>query len=111
MPRNLTITTHWTAAEEGLDMCNGRVTCPGVHTLADRPDLVFVICSARVGSLEDGRAIGAVPPQIHPTGRVAVTRVTARVELEAFAGYMGPGEILGTVPVAEWDGVVPVGAG
>lgn len=110
MPRNLTITTHWTAAEEGVDMCNGRVTCPGVHTLADRPDLVYVICSSQVASLEDGRVVGAVPSQIHSTGLVTVTPVTERVELEVFAGYMGPGEILGTVAVPEWDGAVPVGA-
>lgn len=110
MPRNLTITTHWTAAEEGVDMCNGRVTCPGVHTLADRPELVYVICSAEVRSLNDGRVVGAVPTQIHSTGRVTMTLVTDREETQAFAGYMGPGEIVGTVPVTEWDGVVPVGA-
>lgn len=110
MPRNLTITTHWTAAEEGLDMCNGRVTCPGVHTLADRPELVYVICSSRVSSLRDGRVVGAVPSQIHQMGRVTVSPVIEGVEFEAFAAFMGPGEILGTVPVAEWDGVVPVGA-
>ncbi len=110
MPRNLTIATHWTAADEGADMCNGRVTCPGVHTVADRPALVYVICASEIRGLDDGRLIGAVPAQIHPAGRVTVTRVIDPTELDAFADRLGLGEVLGTVPIAEWDGAVPVGA-
>jgi len=109
MPRNLTITTYWTAAEEGADMCNGRLTCPGVHAVADRPDLVYVICASQIRALSGGRLVGAVPPQIHPSGRITVTRVTDPAELLAFADRMAPGEVLSTVPIAEWDGAVPVG--
>lgn len=111
MPRNLTITTYWTAADGGgeAEMCNGRLTCPGVHGVDDRPDLVYVICASEIRDLGDGRLIGAVPTQIHRTGRIAVTRVTDPAELRAFADRMGPGEVLGTVPVAAWDGAVPVG--
>ncbi len=106
MPRNLTITTHWTAAEGGADMCNGRVTCPGVHTVAGRPELVYVICSAEIRSLDGDRCVGAVPPQIHRSGRITVTRVIDPAELDAFADHMASGEVLGTVPIAEWDGAV-----
>jgi hypothetical protein len=107
MPRDLTITTYWT--EEGTDMCNGRLTCPGVHGVADRPDLVYVICSAELRDLGEGRLVGAVPPQIHQSGRVTMSRVIDEAVLDAFADRMGPGEVLGTVPVRDWDGAIPVG--
>jgi hypothetical protein len=112
MPRNLTITTYWTAAagDEGdIDMCNGRLTCPGVHALADRPDLVYVICASEIETLPGDRLVGAVPTVMHPDGRITCTRVADPLELGAFADRMGPGEVLGTVPVAEWDGAIPVG--
>lgn len=109
MPRNLTISTYWTAGEEGADMCNGRLTCPGVHAVADRPDLVYVICASEIRALRGGRLVGDVPVQIHPSGRITLTRVTDPVELHAFADRMAPGEVLATVPIAEWDGAVPVG--
>ena len=105
---SLTITTHWTAADDEK-MCNGRLTCPGVHTLAERPDLVYVICAAEIRSLAGDRLVGAVPPQIHPTGRLTAARVTDAAELREFADRMAPGEVLVTVPLAEWDGAVPVG--
>lgn len=108
MPRNLTITTYWTAADGDLDMCNGRLTCPGVHGVADRPDLVYVICASEIHALPDGRLVGAVPTQIHPAGRITGTRVTDPAELLAFADRMGPGEVLSTVAVSEWDGAIPV---
>jgi hypothetical protein len=108
MPRNLTITTHWTAAGDET-MCNGRLTCPGVHTVAERPDLVYVICEAEIRGLAGGRLLGVVPPQIHRSGRLTATRVTDPAELRAFADRMAPGEVLTTVPRAEWDGAVPVG--
>jgi hypothetical protein len=107
--RNLTIVTHWTAADD-TQMCNGRLTCPGVHTVADRPDLVYVICAAEIRGLAGGRLVGAVPTQIHLTGRVTGDRVTDPAELSAFADRMAPGEVLLTVPLADWAGAVPVGA-
>ena len=111
MSRNLTITTYWTASDGGTDadMCNGRLTCPGVHAIADRPELVYVICASELRDLGDGRVIGAVPAAIHRSGRITGTRVTNPAELLAFADRMAPGEILSTVAVAEWDGAIPVG--
>jgi hypothetical protein len=108
MPRNLTITTHWTAADDET-MCNGRLTCPGVHTAEERPDLVYVICAAEIRSLPGDRLVGAVPRQIHRSGRITATRVTDPTALCAFADRMAPGEVLAAVPLAEWDGAVPVG--
>jgi hypothetical protein len=109
MPRNLTISTYWSAGDEGADMCNGRLTCPGVHALADRPALIYVICATELRDLGGGAFVGAVPPPIHRSGRITVTRVTDPLEVSAFADRMGPNEVLGTVPVTEWDGAVPVG--
>lgn len=71
MARKIEITTHWSAAQDGGDqMCSDRRTCPGVHTVADRPDLRYVV----------------------------LTAVTDPDELAAFADHIGPGEILGTAP-------------
>lgn len=70
MPRNLAITTHWTAGEGGENMCNVGRTCPSVHSLADRPGIRYVI----------------------------TTQVTDPDELAAFAELIGPGEVLGTAP-------------
>jgi hypothetical protein len=109
MPRTLTITTYWSAGEEGENMCNGRLTCPGVHALAERPGLLYVICASEARALDGGFFVGVVPEEIHRTGRASLARVTDRAELAAFADRMGPGEVLGTVPVENWDGVVPVG--
>jgi hypothetical protein len=108
MPRNLTITTHWSAAGDET-MCNGRLTCPGVHTAAERPHLVYVICASEICSLAGGRLVGVVPPEIHRSGRITGTRVTDPAELRSFADRMAPGEVLAVVPLAEWDGAVLVG--
>lgn len=109
MPRNITIATHWTA--RNTDMSNGKRTCPGVHTVDDRPEVVYVICWRETAALAGGRFVGDVPAQIHPDRQVTLTRVTDAGELAAFAEHMAPGEVLGTVALAEWSGAVPVGAG
>jgi hypothetical protein len=71
MDRRIDITTVTsTAMGQGDDRCDDQRTCPGVHLVADRPELYYVV----------------------------VTEVTDPVELSAFAGRMGPGERLGTTP-------------
>lgn len=109
MPRNLAITTHWTVAKGGDDIwdCNVGRTCPGVHSLADRPDVCFVISREvtdpavlRARHLVSGEVLGAVPPRMSPTGFLVSTRVTDPEELAAYADRIGPGEVLGTVPAA-----------
>jgi hypothetical protein len=105
MPRNMTITTHWSA--RGSAVCNTNRTCPGVHSLADRPDVLYIV-GREIASLGTSRVLCEVPEAIHASGRVVTTRVTDPEELAAFADEIGPGEVLGTVPLHEWDGAVPV---
>lgn len=109
MPRNLVITTHWTVTKGGTDMwdCNVGRSCPGVHSLADRPDVCFVISREvadpavlRSWHLVSGEVLGAVPPRMSATGFLVSARVTDPEELAAFADRIGPGEVLGTVPAA-----------
>jgi hypothetical protein len=57
--------------------CDDQRTCPGVHTLADRPDVYYVV----------------------------VKQVTDPDELTAFARHLGPGETLGTTPRSVIDEV------
>lgn len=68
MSRKIEITTLRTLA--GSDVCTDRHTCPGIHTLADRPGRKYVV----------------------------LKEVTDPAELAAFAEHMGPGEILGWTP-------------
>jgi hypothetical protein len=69
--RRIEITTVTsTALGDGEDRCDDQRTCPGVHRVADRPGLYYVI----------------------------VTEVTDHEELAAFGGLIGPGELLGTMP-------------
>lgn len=110
MPRNLTITTLWTAAWENSEQDR---TCPGEHALLDRPDVHYVITRAVDDAaaaaylaghgihLAPGQALGAVPEQMSTDGYLVSTLVTDPAELAAFAELMGPGEQLGTVPTAD----------
>lgn len=72
MPRHVEITTLSTTSDSDEDRCYDRQTCPGVHTVADRPGLHYCI----------------------------VTEVTDPDELAAFAHLIGPGERLGTMPTS-----------
>lgn len=65
------------ATDGGEDRCDDGRTCPGVHTVVDRPELYYLV----------------------------VTEVTDPHELAAFAGHVGPGERLGTAPRRVIDGV------
>ena len=72
MPRTIKINTLTTAAITASDndgTCENGRTCEGVHALAERPERYHVI----------------------------ITEVTDADELAAFAPYIGPGELLGTV--------------
>lgn len=76
--RRIDITTVTsTALDDGDDRCEDQRTCPGVHLVADRPGLYYVI----------------------------VTEVTDPDELAAFAERVGPGELLGTMPCRVIDDV------
>ena len=110
MPRDLTITTLWTAAWEnsGPDR-----QCPGEHVLADRPGVHYVItrrldaaaATAYLAEhdlrLDAGQAVGGVPEQMSADGHLVSTLVTDPAERAAFAGLMNEQEQLGTVPAAE----------
>lgn len=104
MPSKLTITTHWKVGRGGgMWECNVRHTCPGVHAVAEHPDVVYVVsreitdpAALARHTIGPGQVLGAVPPQIHPSGHIITTRVTDPAALEAFAGEIGPGEVLGT---------------
>lgn len=109
MPRDLTITTLWTAAWEDSGKERG---CPGEHVLPDRPDVHYVItrsldeATASAYLLEHGivlgpgQIIGGVPERMSADGRLVSTLVTDPAELAAFAELMKPHERLGTVPAA-----------
>lgn len=76
--RWIDITTVTSAANgDGGDRCDDQRTRPGVHRVTDRPDVYYVV----------------------------VTGVTDPAELAAFAGRIGPGELLGTVPCRVIDDV------
>lgn len=76
--RRIDITTVTSASHgDGDDLCDDGRTCPGVHRVGDRPRLYYVI----------------------------VTEVTDTDELAAFAGQIGPGELLGTMPCRVIDDV------
>jgi hypothetical protein len=76
--RKIDITTVTSAVHgDGDDHCDDQRTCPGVHRVADRPGLYYVI----------------------------VTEVTDTDELAAFSGRIGPGELLGTMPCRLIDDV------
>jgi len=62
---------------DGEDRCDDQRTCPGVHRVADRPGLYYVV----------------------------VTEVTDPEERAAFADRIGPGELLGTMPCRVIDDV------
>ena len=110
MPRNLTITTLWTAAwnESGRER-----SCPGEHLLANRPDVHYVITrsldeTAAITYLTEhgivlgpDQVVGGVPERMSADGHLVSTLVTDPAELAAFADLMGSGEQLGTVRAAE----------
>jgi len=76
--RRIDITTVTSASDsDGDDRCDDQRTCPGVHRVADRPEVYDVV----------------------------VTAVTDQVELAAFASRIGPGELLGTMPCRVIDDV------
>jgi len=110
MPRNLTITTLWTAAWRNSNVDR---TCPGEHVLPDRPGVRYVItrevdlatATAFLAEqdihLEPGQAVGAVPEQMSAAGYLVSTLVTDPDELAAFADLMAPNEQLGMVPTTD----------
>jgi hypothetical protein len=69
MSRQIAITTLSTARGDS-DFCYDRETCPGVHTLADRPGRLYCI----------------------------VTEVTDPEQLPEFGALLEPGQTLGTIP-------------
>lgn len=74
--RKIAITTLTSTARlDDDDRCTDRRTCPSVHTVADRTDVCYVV----------------------------VTEVVDAAEIAAFAGLVGPGEVLGTAPRAVLD--------
>lgn len=81
MSRQIDITTYTTAAvanpEVGAVECGSKLTCEGVHGIADQPGHYYVI----------------------------VSDVTDPDELAAFAPYVGPGERLGRIERRHIDGV------
>lgn len=112
MHHTIRITTLWTAAAEppalgGSDMppCDVGTQCPGCHTVEGQPDVLFVISRevtdqalrAALG-VEPGMILGAVPPEMSRDGYVVSAPVTDPEILAAFAGGIGRGEVLGTVP-------------
>ena len=110
MPRNLTITTLWTAAWRES---NVNRTCPGEHLLPHRPDVHYVITrrvdddtaatylAAHGLRLESGQAVGAVPARLSSDGYLVITLVTDAQELTAFADLMAHDKQLGTVPAQD----------
>ena len=109
MPRNLTITTFWTAAWRESNVSR---TCPGEHAVPDRPDVRYVITrkvdpaaaaahlAAHDLTLAPGQVLGAVPERMSQDGYLISTLVTDPAELAAFADLMAPDEQLGTVAAA-----------
>jgi hypothetical protein len=109
MPRNLTITTFWTAAWRESNVSR---TCPGEHAVPDRPDVRYVITrkvdppaavaylAAHDLTLAPGQVLGAVPERMSADGYLIATLVTDPAELAAFADLMAPDEQLGTIPAA-----------
>jgi len=110
MHTDIQITTLWTAARVTgggrSATCDVGDQCPGVHEVAGWPSVLFVI-SQEVDDVDlrtswavkPGDVLGAVPTEMSPDGYLVSTPVEDKALLEAFAGYIAPGEVLGTVPV------------
>jgi hypothetical protein len=113
MHTNIHITTLWTAATaapvtggDTTTTCDVGDQCPGVHEVAGWPSVLFVISQEvddadlrATWDVKPGQVLGAVPPEVSPDGYLVSTPVDDKALLEAFAGYLAPGEVLGTVPV------------